>query len=101
MKLVQLTEAIPGWLEGEVLNVDDGSAKSLVDRGVAKEYDPAAKNAKDPVPHADTPGANHIVQVVDADTPASADTAPPSSGSAAEVLPGGTPDAPPAKAASK
>lgn len=79
---VQLTKAIPGYLEGEVLTVDENSAKSLVDRKVAKEYDPDAKNAKAVVAHQDAPGVVHIQQVVDADT-----TAPPADESEAEPEP--------------
>lgn len=37
MQWIELTKAVPGYVEGAVLSVDEGSAKALIDRGDAKE----------------------------------------------------------------
>jgi hypothetical protein len=48
MKLVQLTKdmAHQGLSEGDVLSVDERSAKALIDRGDAAEYKPPTEGAK-------------------------------------------------------
>lgn len=41
MQHVKFLKALPGILEGSVLQVDEDSAKALIDRGDAQAYDPS------------------------------------------------------------
>lgn len=90
MKTVQLMTDHNGRRKGEVLNVDDGSAASLIDGKVAEEY-----NGKgEVVPATVKPGVVHVVQVADADTPAAAPEAAEAAPEAAASAP--APSTPPA-----
>lgn len=51
MKLIELTKDIPheGLSEGDLLSVDERSAKALIDRGDAKKYEPSSTDAAEKV----------------------------------------------------
>lgn len=85
---VQFTKDTGAYLKGQVLTVDDASAKSLIGRKVAEEYDPKKKGAEPPVAAPRRPGVVHVAVVADANYPeapeaaAEADSAAPAAPSA-------------------
>lgn len=78
---VQFTNDTGGYLKGQVLTVDDNSAKALIGRKAAEKYD----GKKEVVARPPRPGVVHVVQVADAD-PGPAAPEPKTDEKAAEVV---------------
>lgn len=64
MQKVVLTKAIPGYLEGEVLNVDERSAAALVQRGDAEKFDDSKSEHKKAAEQPRQAKPGHIVSRV-------------------------------------
>lgn len=70
MQYVKFIKALPGILEGSVRQVDENSAKALIDRGDAEKYDPSKAKPSESVPiQRHTRGNLAVTQVAAADLP--------------------------------
>lgn len=95
MKTIKLTKAVPGYLEGQVLEVDENSAAALVDRGDAELVpDPETADAVEP----DHEPAAEDSSAADTGVGPEADTInAPDADSGAAAAEAGTAAVPPAK----
>lgn len=70
MQHVKFLKALPGILAGSVRQVDENSAKVLIERGDAEKYDPASAKPTEQVPiQRHTRGNLAVTQVAAADLP--------------------------------